>query len=229
MRYTIGRKYIFIHEQAKLKPKQNMVTPFPCVFKPWEDEMENQRILVLTCAEHHKVRNTWAKPEDEPDCDGFIFLDAEGGKWYNQYPTASYGQVDDSADGRVMWSGWDKEVDQRSDRFFMFEDLGRKLESMSRGIRDFQRELGNCRANREGYDAKTVAKYKGDYIRFRDTLRQHRDRTIQNAKAKSGCFDIKPEPWCPVMKDGTRESFPDILKTSVMWTPEDREELETEA
>lgn len=50
----------------------------------------------LTIEEHHKVAWEWG---GEAKYDGFIARDADGRVWHNQYPQASYGQMDDTADG----------------------------------------------------------------------------------------------------------------------------------
>lgn len=50
----------------------------------------------LTVVEHHKVTDGYSK---EATRDGFILKDAEGNVWYNQYPTANYGQTFDDGDG----------------------------------------------------------------------------------------------------------------------------------
>lgn len=55
------------------------------------------KIVELLVTEHHKVPDHWT-PDGEKNNDGFILVDKDSSQWYNQYPTASYGQLSDSAD-----------------------------------------------------------------------------------------------------------------------------------
>lgn len=94
MRFEVGHTYTFL---------RTLYTPgrpsFVNVYIPWEDTLTDIQAINLTCKEHHKVPNEF-NPEDKK-YDGFVFEGADGGVWYNQYPTASYGQLDDTQDRRV--------------------------------------------------------------------------------------------------------------------------------
>tara|TARA_B100000073_G_C23726719_1_gene569516 strand:+ start:1753 stop:2391 length:639 start_codon:yes stop_codon:yes gene_type:complete len=86
----------------------------------------------LTCVEHHKVPNEF-DPKEEPTCDGFRFVcPQEKGNvtfWNNQYPTASYGQMSDTAD-RVVTSASYKEDGKTIDDILEFYRLDSTLSSM---------------------------------------------------------------------------------------------------
>jgi hypothetical protein len=66
---------------------------------PWEHkEKPTLSIIELKCTEHHKVADSNdGSEEPKLNCDGFIFTDESENLWYNQYPSASYGQLDDSS------------------------------------------------------------------------------------------------------------------------------------
>lgn len=89
MRFEVGRNYVFMRVLFTGRPRlMNR-------YIPWEDTLDSIQTINLTCKEHHKVPGEFS---DERKFDGFIFEDAEGGIWYNQYPNAHYGQLDDRMD-----------------------------------------------------------------------------------------------------------------------------------
>ena len=93
MRYDVGETSVFIYIAYKI------ATPrFGRLYLPWEDELRSINILPLTCIEHHRVPGEW---DDKIEHDGFVFQDEQGQRWANQYPRASYGQLDDSQDRMV--------------------------------------------------------------------------------------------------------------------------------
>lgn len=70
------------------------------LYLPWVDKLKFYDVVELTCTEHHKV--AWDQdPAQEAKYDGFVFTDKNELKYHNQYPTASYGQLDDSCDWTV--------------------------------------------------------------------------------------------------------------------------------
>lgn len=104
MRFTIGKTYTFsrvLFTQGERRYLGN-------VYMPWEgDVLKRIEAMNLTCIEHHKVTNGYS---DKKDCDGFVFKDEYGRIWDNQYPTASYGQLDDTNDRVVFIRTDDKEI-----------------------------------------------------------------------------------------------------------------------
>lgn len=94
MRYTPGQKVPFI--KVDFTPAERNLFRRP--YFPWCDTLNSIEMRLLVCVEHHKVPGDW---EDEVKYDGFIFKDMEGKEWYNQYPRASYGQLDDSQNTTV--------------------------------------------------------------------------------------------------------------------------------
>lgn len=95
MRYTVGNNYAF----ARVKFEgQGFFSP---LYVPTRHNFIGIDMVLLRCAEHHKVSDEY---RDEASCDGFIFEQVKpeaSQRWLNQYPTAHYGQLDDSADRRV--------------------------------------------------------------------------------------------------------------------------------
>ena len=93
LRFTPGEEYLFVHlDYTPARPR------FGSVYLPWEDTLEAMRVIKVRCEEHHPVRSEWDDAAAEPQYQGFIFKDAEGTVYHNQYPTASYGQLTDHAD-----------------------------------------------------------------------------------------------------------------------------------
>lgn len=103
MRFTVGKQYPFFFMQYVMHGVTDPASTRKCLngmgpqFLPWRDKAIKGHVEMLTCIEHHRVPDAH-DPEGERTCDGFIFKDNEGNLWYNQYPHASYGQLDDSGD-----------------------------------------------------------------------------------------------------------------------------------
>lgn len=129
MRYNPGTKELFIHIA--------FISKYPSFFplyKPWEDELVKIEIIQLTCEEHHKVK--WDYAEDVPESytsDGYVFKDKDGRRWLNQYPSASFGQLDDSANWKVHLKDYGDEADEGDYR--SFEDVRMFLNRILRGLR----------------------------------------------------------------------------------------------
>lgn len=105
LRFTVGDTYTFMRV---LFEKGNNRS-FSSLYLPWKDKLIGIECKELICAEHHKVTNGW---DEEKNCDGFIFHDSDGGIWQNQYPSASYGQLDDRND-RIVYFHTDEEIFKR--------------------------------------------------------------------------------------------------------------------
>lgn len=102
MRYTVGQKVIAVRENFSIKEglseKELIDARWGTVCLPWYHTLEKFEIMTLTVLEHHKV--PWEHGSDSI-YDGYILQKEEDGTlWWNQYPTASYGQLDTSEDQR---------------------------------------------------------------------------------------------------------------------------------
>ena len=93
IRFDIGEKYVFLAEKFQAKDLRMSRR-----FHPWCDEFHRWEIAILECISQHDVPGEW---DDEIKYDGFIFKDAEGHTWNNQYPRASYGQLSTDNDQRL--------------------------------------------------------------------------------------------------------------------------------
>lgn len=96
MRYQVGQKLwvMFAHVT------NSNLYPLRVPYTPWNygHVLPKLEFLELEVIAHHKVRNEYAQPDSEPDCDGFLLRDIHGNIWSNQYPLATYGQLTTSAD-----------------------------------------------------------------------------------------------------------------------------------
>lgn len=119
LRYTPGTVYPFVHCKFRRSyatdagGKKVWGHPLQsALFCPWNPDHELLSLVVVKaqCVEHHQV--AWDQdPKGEKKHDGFIFaelpitLDPPSKRWFNQYPTASYGQLDDTQD-RMLHLDW---------------------------------------------------------------------------------------------------------------------------
>lgn len=96
MRYQIGEKLFvlgFYHDGVKATP--SIWNSLGAVMMRPELNW-SFKLIELTVTEHHKV--PWDQdPEGKKECDGYVLKDKDGVVYYNQYPTASYGQLSDFA------------------------------------------------------------------------------------------------------------------------------------
>lgn len=105
LRFTVGEVYWFA--RTLYTNKDPKLPTFTSLFMPWLHNLDKIEFLPLLCKEHHKV--AWDQdPKSEKTCDGFVFVSPtdETDIWYNQYPKASYGQLDDTND-RVVFKHYE--------------------------------------------------------------------------------------------------------------------------
>ena len=125
MRYNIGEVVLFVNLKfipAKLR--------MGGLYFPWEDKLEAINIKKLICKEHHRVPGEW---DDEIKYDGYIFSEVVDGNevlFNNQYPRASYGQIDDSSNWTIM--------DHTTDDFCFYKDASKFLDTIQRGIKELK-------------------------------------------------------------------------------------------
>jgi hypothetical protein len=98
-RFTVGEKTIFAAQIYEGKGD---------VYLPWENTNLVNEIIVATCISEHTVPINFDKIRTGI---GYIFKDQHGRTWYNQYPTASYGQLNDTND-RVLFLGGKSEENE---------------------------------------------------------------------------------------------------------------------
>lgn len=109
MRFFVGEKIPVIRINRK-ETKTRLFQNYWNLYQESRDDFREGKlaefldidIRMLQVTEHHKVPNHWGDKEDLCS-DGFLLKDVEGKEWRNQYPTASYGQMDDSNDWRFWF------------------------------------------------------------------------------------------------------------------------------
>jgi hypothetical protein len=89
-RYSVGQKYLFYTYRYNDGSCSTLITQAD----PKETKLE---IISLECMEEHEVPVEYS----EDTTKGYIFKDQEGRIYHNQYPVASYGQMDTSGDSQV--------------------------------------------------------------------------------------------------------------------------------
>jgi len=121
MRYQVGEKLwvMFAHVT------NSNLYPLRVAYTPWDygHVLPKLEFLELEVIEHHKVRNEYAQPDSEPDCDGYLLRDSDGNMWSNQYPLASYGQLTTASDQHFSRYFDDKDVEKElCDAAIAFEE-----------------------------------------------------------------------------------------------------------
>lgn len=107
------------------------VERFIPLYCPWEgDKLKQILIKQLVVSEHHKV--SWDQdPDGEKKYDGYVLTDkVDSSRWTNQYPRASYGQIDTSCDYRFY--------KEDADLFDYYVDGMQQLEIIHRGIQQLK-------------------------------------------------------------------------------------------
>lgn len=126
-RYTVGEEVLFIN--VKFTTEGLRLSP---LYLPWKDKLEKIDIIKLTCKEHHRIPGDW---DDEIQHDGFIFtgeVDGVERTYNNQYPRASYGQLDDSNNWRISDFTEDGDI-------VTYTDAGRMLSNINNGVRELKK------------------------------------------------------------------------------------------
>jgi hypothetical protein len=146
LRYNVGQVVLFV-----LVDFEQTVPRFGCSYYPWEDTLKGIELLKLTCQEHHRVSGSW---DDEKKYDGFIFTDGVN-NYNNQYPRASYGQLDTSNDYRVrhnhkVYTDVCVYLDALKDGVY---DLREKKPEWAEKLKHHMNEIVLL-INKEGYDVK---------------------------------------------------------------------------
>lgn len=130
LRYDVWRDYPFVHCKFRRQftlGNGEKVWSSPSqlgLYMPWnkEHQLTNLQVVVLKCMTHAKV--AWDQdPEGEKKYDGFTFselpiaLNPPSRRWLNQYPTASYGQLNTDADYylHLDWKGCGMSVKETVD------------------------------------------------------------------------------------------------------------------
>ena len=205
MRYQIGETHYFV--DVRFDP----VEPRAAIFRPWKDHLKEIVLYELRCLEHHKV--AWDQdPHGEKKHDGFVFLDeTENRRWTNQYPTASYGQLDDSADRRVV-RDHDELMDIHGDADTAIQAY--PSNEVFWGISDILKTIEDVLS---ATNSESIS-YLGDNMEQEmRALDAFKIQLIEAVQKKSGkVVDIRP--WVFTKKTGGTHSVPGVLQATLRET-----------
>jgi hypothetical protein len=177
LRYEPGKIYHFV--LLKFLPS---AMPSFGPYRPWlGDSITKLEIVELTCQSHHKVKWVYDPTEEEAKHDGFIFVDKTGAEWYNQYPRAEYGQLDDTADWIVARAKLDPEVNPDWDAY---TDITMYLRRIGNGIKRFLNP------------AETSTDFEEKRLRpiAAESLQKHFDHVVELLKTEYG-YTARTEPY----------------------------------
>lgn len=130
-------------------------------------------VFRLTVIEHHKVPGEWS---DALEYDGYILQDENGARWYNQYPYAIYGQLDDSYD-RVFSRAELHRVGNHdpifsSDTVVLTERIEMLYEALLDGVKIYENYLAKIRRYTDEIYEKLHTAYHGLKKCVRDIERE---------------------------------------------------------
>lgn len=179
MRYKLGLEYPFLFVSHD---------GWGRVFNPAINQLKYMRMIRLTCREHYPT-----PVSHHEGCgltaDGFVFV-GDGQRWFNQYPVANYGSVDDPNDlvVRLKVSSAPRVDSREFDAWFFgyydARDYLRRVEEITRGYR-------------KGYDPVKMA--------------PHRDAVMKEMKQLMG-MDVSFRAMTYEIEDGIWKSLPDALE-----------------
>jgi hypothetical protein len=187
-RYIVGQKYPFICVVFESKDSNRFYIGPYC---PWLHTNLQMKVIVLECKSRHAVSEGY-DPSERKKYTGFIFTDADGHVWHNQYPHASYGQLDDSNDRRVHPEGWraDGKWHEPFDGTpFSFQEHLVMFEDAMSFVANIEKALLRDAAGKAGEDsflAKSI--FEGDQA---DQLRTYQREVVAAIEEVSGGLKVK--------------------------------------
>jgi hypothetical protein len=171
---------------------------FGNLYLPWCDTLKEIKLLDVQCLEHHRVPGEW---DNEIKHDGFIFKDDTGRVWYNQYPRAAYGQMDDSNNWRIRPA-----IRLEGDTpWLSYEDVSVYLERLERAIRHIEPNF--LRSNEPPLSDDQKAMLQRHYDEIAELI-QKQGYQIENIPHKLEFTDGRPPEF--------REDFRDITITKIL-------------
>lgn len=139
MRFELNKKYVFFAFQHKYNNGNPVEKAHAFPTTDLDVEILDVKFIEATCVHHEKVPCHWDTSENkELKYDGFLF-DWNGLEGRNQFPNASYGQMDDSADGMLNFLNayyQTKTVDEiiADDCYVEYHLFTRHMENIERGL-----------------------------------------------------------------------------------------------
>lgn len=113
----------------------------------WNDKYPSKIHLVkLTVSQHHKVPDCYdERKPPELSCDGYHLVGTNGRTYTNQFPTASYGQLTDTADRifteEVAEGGWKERLERDAEDPSRYMLVTSVFADVTKGIRDIRRKM----------------------------------------------------------------------------------------
>jgi len=176
---------------------------------PWEDTNLSINIRQFECTEHHKVSWNY-DPDDKKDYDGFIFKDEKGSTVHNQYPSAHYGQLDDSQDwvfDLIMKDDQDKIADILSfvDLFHFLSNLLHDLNQLEKNTKKSENivTVNNFRDLKTAYHKKKE-KHHVDTLRklYDDVVAKYEEQFHKKICTKPSVMEFIDPEKSPVVVEG---------------------------
>lgn len=142
-RHTVGEKILLMRYNPAAASCTVGTGLFVPRFLPWEQVLNQNTPLYLkelVVTERHAVPGDW---DDKPQHTGFVARDHVGQLWYNQYPRASYGQLNDIGDTRWTHSMFRCAYDHRKQDLYdalpvrdygQYEEVTRRLDGMLHAV-----------------------------------------------------------------------------------------------
>lgn len=184
MRFEIGSQVPFVHVKFEHGNFSNADGICFSTYYPWDHKLIGIDILMLSCQEHHKVAG---EADDVKNEDGFIFTDADGNVWHNQYPRAN--GLNMSVERDIKSDEHLKAEMERGVVNFEMKGLSTYLAEVSRGIFDIQAEIdkGNTTYDYKSKLAQLQAHYDEVVLKFENMTGQRVVRT-ERIFGNSGVF-----------------------------------------
>lgn len=190
MRFELNKKYVFFAFQFKFAGRKDPIEKAHAYSTTdLSVDIVDVKFIEAVCKEHHKVASEYDEKEQDKKYDGFIF-ECDGMQAHNQYPKASYGQMDDSADRKISFFtalynkfGGDFEALTNADEYLEYSLFTNHMETLERGLHNF--------------------KEKGDEAAYQKLLA--RKKLFTDALAKQLNKEIKLSPYFARFKDGREE------------------------
>ena len=107
MRFQVGSNYLFIRLLAQRADNST----FWSTFIPTQSSVKAIEIIPVECFSQLKVPSDCGDPDDKSFY-GYVFKDADGDEYYNQYPFAAASQTSDHADRLIQRNNEIGEVDE---------------------------------------------------------------------------------------------------------------------
>lgn len=186
MRFQIGQKIPVISFIVAMNGRERSAI----FFLPWDERIISSEIVYLTVTEHHKVGNGY---DDAKDCDGYVLEAATGEKWFNQYPTASYGQLSTDADYYFR-----RAVRTEQQPYRNYVSLFTYMEGLLRGVYQFTHDEQLKNESRAQALQTIFDDLKQRYEELTDKKLVHRNHIIEftdgsPSETMDDWFDVFPE------------------------------------